>query len=94
MAYRRMVFRCYSQANEKICWSFHPCKNIADYSSWKRTDLNKPPQLIVFQTDYEKLLWDYVTGIYPIADPVNNEIIQSFDPCFDNWIGKDDWRKI
>ena len=87
-----MVFRCYSEAKEGICWTFHPFKSPVE--NYIRTDLNKTPMLIVFRTDYEKLLWDYVTGIYPITDPRTNEIEQSFDPCFDNWIGKEDWNKI
>jgi hypothetical protein len=37
---------------------------------------------------------EYLKGIYPIVDPTNNERIDSFDQCFDNWIGKGDWLKI
>lgn len=37
---------------------------------------------------------DYISEIYPVKDPTNNEMIDSFDECFDNWIGKSDWIKI
>ena len=40
------------------------------------------------------MLKEYVIKIYPIRDPTDNKVVETFDPCFDNWIGKEDWNKI
>jgi predicted HAD superfamily phosphohydrolase len=87
-----MVFRCYSKYDEKICLRFFPCKNLGDDISLEELYTQIP--LTVFVTDYVELLLEYITGIYPIKDITNDEIVQSFEECFDNWIGKDDWKKI
>ena len=87
-----MVLLYYSEPKEKICLQFFPCKNFGEdtsldyvYNQWSLT--------IDYQ-DYHDLLLEYLKGIYPIVDPTNNERIDSFDQCFDNWIGKGDWLKI
>ena len=87
-----MIFRCYSDIKEKICWTFHPCKNYGENITWEQWHTKIP--LRIFGTDCDKLLQEYVTGIYPLKDPTDNKIIEVFDPCFDNWIGKEDWNKI
>ena len=87
-----MTFRCYSDIKEKICWTLHPCKNVGKNITWEQWHVKIP--LYIFVSDYEKLLWEHVTKIYPLKEPINGEIIEAFDPCFDNWIGKDDWNKI
>lgn len=87
-----MVFRCFSDIKEKICWTLHPCTNYGEDITWEQWHTKMP--LYIFQTDYEKLLLEFITEIYPIKDPANNKIIETFDPCFDNWIGKSDWNKI
>ncbi len=48
----------------------------------------------VVYTDFNKLLSDYFREIYPTLDPTDNEFVESFDVCFDNWIDKNDWLKI
>ena len=87
-----MVFRCYSDVKEQICWTLHPCKNFGENITWEQW--HTKASLYIFKTDYEKLLWKCVTGVYPLKDPTNNEIVETFDPCFDNWIGKNDWNRI
>lgn len=87
-----MVFRCYSKTDEKICLQFFPYKNTGKNIRWE--EWHSKNQLTVYFTDYRQLLIEYICEIYPIKEPRNNEIIQSFDECFDNWIGKDDWKKI
>ena len=87
-----MVFRCYSDITEKICWTLHPCKNFGENITWEQWHTKTP--LYIFETDYNKLLWEFVAGIYPLKDPTSGAIIEAFDPCFDNWIGKDDWIKM
>jgi hypothetical protein len=86
-----MVFRCYSKIDEKILLDFSTCKNIGENISWKEWHNRKP--LTVYYTGYTQLLLEYICEIYPIKDPTNSETMQSFDVCFDNWIGKDDWEK-
>ncbi|MCL2014712.1 MAG: hypothetical protein FWG68_00515 [Defluviitaleaceae bacterium] len=92
-----MVFRCYSDINEKICWTLHPLKSpVEDFT---RENLGKTPWLAIFATDYEKLLLDYVEEIYPLRPPyppnsANEQIQMCFDETGENWIGKGDWGKI
>ena len=87
-----MVFRCYSKVEEKICLKFFPCKNVGENITWEKRHEKK--ELTIFLTDYSQLLLEYICGIYPIKDPTNNETLESFDECFDNWIGKNDWERI
>ncbi|MDR1316562.1 MAG: hypothetical protein LBK13_06780 [Spirochaetales bacterium] len=87
-----MIFRCYSKIDETICLEFLPCKNTGENITWEEWHGKKP--LTVFFTDYRQLLLEYICGIYPIKNITNNKIIDNFDECFDNWIGKDDWKKI
>jgi len=87
-----MIFRCYSDVNEKICWTLYPCVNFGENITREQWHAKTP--LYIFYADYEKLLKEYVTGIYPIINPTNNTVVEAFDPCFNNWIGKDDWKKI
>jgi hypothetical protein len=87
-----MTFRCYSKADERVCLEFYPCKNIGKNISWEEWHRKIP--LTVYSTDYCKLLLEYICSVYPVKDPTNDEVIESFDVCFDNWIGKEDWKKI
>ena len=87
-----MIFRCYSKVDEKICLKFFPCKNIGKDITWE--EWHKKIPLTVFFTDYRQLLLEHICGIYPVKDQTNGEIVQSFDECFDNWLGKEDWKKI
>ncbi len=87
-----MIFRCHSELNEEIRLTFYPCKNLGENMTWEECHSAKP--LIIFREDYTKLLLHYLTEIHPTTDPTNNQIIQQFDECFDNWIGKNDWLKI
>lgn len=87
-----MVFRCYSKSDEKICLQFFPCKSVTEKITWD--EWHSKRSLTVYLTDYNQLLLEYIRGIYPIKNPTNNEMIQEFDECYDNWIGKDDWEKI
>jgi len=86
-----MIFRCYSKSEEQICLQFYPCKNAGENITWEEWHSKRP--LTIFATDYDKLL-EFICAIYPIKDPTNNEIAQTFDVCFGNWIGKEDWKKI
>jgi len=95
-----MVFRCYSDIKEKICWTLHPFKSPIE--NYTRTDLNKTAHLVIFATDYEKLLLDYIEEIYPTknlhppypSEAPSDDVQMCFDNTGENWIGKDDWNKI
>lgn len=87
-----MVFRCYSEIEEKICLHFFPCKNIGEGTTLDY--VYKHRHLTIFYDDYTKLLLKFLKEIYPTQDPTDHEIVDAFDECFMNWIGKEDWVKI
>ena len=87
-----MIFRCYSKTDEKVRLHFFPCKNTGENITWEEWHSKNP--LTVYSTDYSELLLEYICKIYPVKDPTNNEVVEYFDVCFDNWIGKEDWKKI
>ena len=87
-----MIFRCYSKSEEKICLEFYPCKNSGENITFEEWHSKKP--LTIFFSDYRALLLDCLCEIYPLKDPTNNEIVDAFDECFTNWIGKEDWKSV
>lgn len=87
-----MIYRCYSDLDEKIGLAFYPCKNLGAAITWEECHSAEP--LIVFHTDYTSLLIDHFRIIYPTTDPTDGRLVEAFDECFDNWIGKEDWLKI
>jgi len=94
--WRHMIFRCYSdyKLKEKICWTFYPIKK-EDVDNWVDVvygDYSR--RMLVFKTDYERLLQEYVTTIYPITDPYDGTIETGFDFTSYNFIAKSDWLRI
>ena len=49
--------------------------------------------LRIYWDDYQKLVSVYFDRIFPLKDPVSGEIQETFDPCFDNWIGKAEFEQ-
>ncbi len=49
--------------------------------------------LRIYKQDHELLL-DYFSRIYPIKDAFGKTVEPVFDVSFDNWIGKDGWRRV
>jgi len=86
-----MDLLCYADTSEKICLCFFPCMNIGENITWEEWHTTEP--LIVYATDYAMLI-PYFNKAFPIADPINGKTQDSLDLCFDNWIGKSDWRDI
>ena len=87
-----MIFRCHSEIGEKICLQFFPCKNLGADTSLDY--VYKQNHLTVYWGDYQPLLLKFLKGVYPTTDPTDNEIVECFDECFMNWIGKEDWQRI
>lgn len=87
--------RLYSKHSERLCLCFSPCyiDRDADDISWEDWHRYKQP-LMVFVTDYRKLLIPYLKSVFPVNDPTNNEVQEFFDECWDNWLGEDAWHII
>ena len=87
--------RLYSPKSEKILLDFNPLK-ISDNPDWnpewEEWHCYATP-LRIYKQDYNLLL-DYFNKIYPIKDAFDGTCEPTFDVCFSNWIGKDDWFKI
>jgi len=49
--------------------------------------------LRIYRQDYALLL-KYFNSIYPTRDAFDGTEETSFDVCFGNWIGRDDWLNI
>lgn len=87
-----MNLLCYGDSKEKICLEFYPCKNKGEDMKWE--DWHKSEPLTVFKSDYQQLLIDYFTDLFPVVDPTTGENQEYFDVCFDHWIGKNDWIRL
>ncbi len=87
--------RLYAPKNEKILLDFNPLKisSVPDWNpEWEEWHCYATP-LRIYKQDYELLL-EYFDKIYPTKDAFDGSDEQTFDVCFSNWIGKDDWLKI
>ncbi len=87
-----MILRCNSKREEKVCLRFYPCKNTGENISLDY--VYKQKSLTIYHSDYNQFILKYLIEIYPISDPTDKKIVTHFDECFDNWIGKSDWKKI
>lgn len=87
--------RLYAPKEEKILLDFEPLKMPCEMNKdplWEDWHCYCEP-LRVYKQDYELLL-PYIGKIYPTKDAVDGRENTYFDPCFENFIGKDDWSKI
>ena len=81
------------QKKEKIFLRFQPLRMTGSDPQWE--DWNCYDNLLlVYQTDYNWLLMPYFEQLFPIADPINKNIQDRMNVCFDNWIGKEDWQRF
>ena len=81
------------QKKEKIFLRFQPLRMTGSDPQWE--DWNCYDNLLlVYQTDYNWLLMPYFEQLFPIADPINKNIQDRINVCFDNWIGKEDWQRF
>lgn len=84
--------RLYSERRESICMEFLPCSNrIAP--RWEEWHNYKFP-LIVYFTDYRKLLITHLERAFPIVNPVTGHNQETFNEYFDNWIPQNAWNEI
>ncbi len=87
--------RLYAPKGEKILLDFEPLKMPCEKNGdprWEDWHCYCEP-LRIYRQDYELLL-PYFGIIYPTKDAVNGCENANFDPCFENFIGKEDWSKI
>lgn len=80
---------------EKKLLAFNPLKisDTPDWNPmWEEWHCYRSP-LRIYKQDYE-LLVDYINKIYPVLDAFDGTLVQKFDVCFDNWIGKSDRIRI
>ena len=81
--------RLYSSEDEVIYIAVTPANTEENGNIfWDRYDC-----LIIYRTDYEKLLYPIFDELFPVndPDPVDNWGIQEkFDPCSLNWFGRED----
>lgn len=61
---------------------------------WEDAPEGEPP-LILYEvdTENERLLIPTLGQIFPVKVPINGDVHEEFDFCFDNWIGKEDWER-
>lgn len=88
--------RRYAEPSEKICLTFNPLKMSGkpDWNpAWEEWHCCREP-LRIYLTDYEKLLQKYFDMVYPTKDAFDGTEEKTFDLCFDNWLGKEDWQVI
>lgn len=88
------VLRCYSTIDERILLDFYPLKNKGpDMSPADLCDFDGE-RLVVYQTDYDKLLIDYFKRVFPLLNPTDGEMQEDFDVCWDNWVSAESWNDI
>lgn len=86
----------YTDKPEKIVIRFEPLKmsDLPDWNpQWEEWHSYHIP-LVIPLCDFERLLHRYFDKIYPTHDAFDGTLNESFDICFDNWIGEKDWRII
>lgn len=87
----------YADNSEKTAVMFEPLKmsDTPDWNpQWEDWSCYHKPLMIPF-SDFEKLLHHkYFDNIYPTVDAFDGTPEESFDVCFHNWIGEQDWRVI
>lgn len=87
-----MILRCYSENREKIYLTFYPIQE----KEYREYTFNNSDRLclVVFDTDYSKLLLEYLKKVYPFQNPITEELETKFDECFENLIDKKNWELI
>ena len=89
----RRFLRCEGLAVEPTRMDFFPCRNTGPDLSWEQWH-SAPEYLSVPFSDATRLLTPCLATAFPLPDPTNNNIQETFDLTGTNWIGKDAWRQI
>ncbi|WP_295153507.1 hypothetical protein [uncultured Ruminococcus sp.] len=91
--YNVTEMRLYSADNEKIELEFKPMYIPEDRAvDWD--DFNRYDSMMIFQTDYERLLSPLIDSLYPLTAPDTGEVENALDYCFENFIGSDDRTQL
>jgi len=91
---KEKILRCYSAEDEKILLEFYPFKDItSDLYPGDFYDFENET-LVVYITDYTRLLLKYLQPVFPLPDPTGGAVQEYFDVCWDNWMAADTWREI
>lgn len=91
-----LELRRYSDLSEVIRLTFNPIEIIDDpdwnpqWEEWHRY----PTPLVIYKQDYEILLKDYFSKMYPTKDAFDGTPEPCFDICFYNWLGESDWQIV
>ena len=91
--YNVTEMRLYSADNEKIEVEFKPM-DIPEDKAVDWDDFNRYDSIMIFQTDYERLLSPLIDSLYPLTAPDTGEIENALDYCFENFIGSEDRKKL
>ena len=89
------VLRLYAPKKERILLDFNPLKMSEEHEfdpMYEEWHCYKNP-LRIYSQDYEMLV-GYFSAIYPTKDALNGTPEYAFDFCFDNWIGRENWKII
>ncbi|MDO4943736.1 MAG: hypothetical protein Q4E74_00890 [Ruminococcus sp.] len=83
----------YSDKKEKIFLEVIPVR-VPENGDIMWEDWNFYDSLMIFQTDYNKLIVPYLNAIFPVKDPDDGEIQEYFDVCSLNWLGTADCERL
>lgn len=86
----------YAEKSEKLMIWLEPLKPCSEPDwdpQWEEWHCYHDPLMIPL-SDFKRLLFTYFNKIYPTGDAFDGTFNESFDFCFDNWIGEKDWNII
>ncbi len=86
----------YAEKSEKFLIWLEPLKLCSEPDwnpQWEEWHCYFDPLMIPL-SDFKRLSFHYFNKIYPTRDAFDGTPNESFDFCFDNWIGESDWRII
>lgn len=90
---RNIKLYCYSDKKERIRLDFTAYIDKDKNTMWEDWHIGNEC-LVVYQTDYNRLLIPYFEKIYPFKEPITHTLETHFDACFDNWFNKENCYKI
>ena len=87
--------RLYSLDEEMIYLEFCPV-HVSENWDIQFVDWNTYDSLLIFRTDYEKLLIPALDELFPVYDPAPDGwgLQEEFDRMGPNFIGAEDWRRL
>ncbi|MBO4399828.1 MAG: hypothetical protein J5795_06840 [Lachnospiraceae bacterium] len=94
-AHKVTDIRLYSDDGEKIELEFKPIF-VPENGELQWEDWNCYDSIMIYKTDYDKLLLSSIQSVFPVVDPTPNSwgLQEEFDLTSMNFIGKEDWSRI